>query len=500
MDIEPKWPIIYGIDLNFNQHSIDEHWLGPIERNEKSINEISKENYLPIEAVVHAVSCRFFDLGEINKANKVLKEYLAENDDPTLHNSYLRCLLGSPNTTKEVFRKETIAWNELYTKDITPLQDKEFANIDLSQDRKLNVGVLCGYAQSTLFELVFGPSFKALNREEFNIILFNVGSIEHESVQQYFDVCIDIPVYSVERLTVAIENNNVDILIDLNGRFRLDNPIEVLLKRLVPIQISYANMLASYSLEAIQYIFTDKYTLLEEDEKYYSEKIYRFKNNVMGGFELPNSEVSSLPSLSLDGKKEPFTFGSFNALFKLNDDVLEAWCEILTRVPNSRLIIKSIGVESPRLQKRLIDFVVKYKLDDRIILESFTPMDEMLKRYNVIDLALNPFPYSGGTTTVFALWNGVPSMTLYQDGMVQSGGGEGVLQEVGLDQFVAKDVRQYIDKAIYFAKNPKKLQSIRMGMRKRLKKSVRFNPKAFAKDFGEGLRFTWRDWLKNADF
>jgi len=498
MDSNKKWPAICGDDVNFTMDNIDEHWLGVFDRKEKSIEEIAKQCFLPIETVLHAIASRYFDVGEVDCSIKLLKHHLKDNHDAELHNVYLRCLLASPSTDLEQFKNESSIWNKRYGKNLVSNPDSEFANIDLSKDKRLTIGVLCGYATSTLFDVAFSPLFNAIDSKKFKCVLFNVGAIDDSVVKNNFDTCIQLPVFSSKILEEAIKSQNIDILIDLNGRFRMDNPIDVLLKRLVPVQISYGNMQASYSLDCIQYILSDKYTLRAEDEKYYTEKVYRFRNNVMGTFKLPDFEVSKQPVLESPGK--PFIFGSFNAMFKLNSEVLETWCKILIKVPNSKLLLKAGGMESPRIQKRLIALIKKYKLDDRIVIEGFSPLNEMLDRYKVIDLALNTFPYSGGTTTVYALWNGIPSLTLSRDGMVQSGGGEGIIAEVGFEKFVANTVEQYIDKAVYFANNPKKLEKIRIGMRQRLQKSARFNPKVFAKDFEYALRDIWEDWVQNAKF
>lgn len=496
-----SWPVIYKEDPNYNQGTVEDTWLKDIDNGVTTIQKISEDCYLPLETVIHAVTCRYFDVGEVHKSLTILEEYLSNKRDSALHNLFLRCLLASPDTSQSRFKEESDRWNRYYVKSHSKSSVK-FNAVDLSDiNKKLTIGIMCGYAKSSLFDIAFSPLFGAISQEKFRCVLFNIGAIDSENLEQYFDTCINLPIFSSSILTQAIEDQKIDILIDLNGRFRMDNPIEVLLKRLAPVQISYGNMLASYSLDCVGYIMTDKYTLLKEDEKYYSEKVYRFKSNVMGTFNLPNTPVSPLPALETNeivkSEDQPFTFASFNATFKLNDQVLDTWCKILKAVPNSRLLLKSGGVGSARIQQRLIKLVKKYDLDDRITIEGFSPMNEMLDRYKVVDLALNTFPYSGGTTTVYALWNGVPSLTLCRKGMVQSGGGEGVLLDVGLDKFIAGSVEQYIEKAIYFASKKKELELIRKTIRKKLKNSARFNPKIFAQDFSDGLRYIWKDWIES---
>ncbi|MDQ7050001.1 MAG: hypothetical protein Q9M92_10860 [Enterobacterales bacterium] len=488
-----EWPIIYGEEKGFDRFSI-EKWLDLLDTKEFTVKDIAGLYYLEVKTVLHAVACCYFDVGEVEKAEALLVEYLKNNDDSVIHNLYLRCLLAMPQTTQEFYRTQSIKWSEKYALEFNG--EKNFSHIKRDPDRQLSIGILCGYAYTTLFEVAFSPLFKAIDQSKFRLVLFNMGSINNSDQMDYFDACIDMPIYHPVSLQQAVTDNHIDILIDLNGRFRLDNPIEVLMQRAAPVQISYGNMLATYGLEAIPYIMTDKYTLPVEEEKHYSEKVYRFKTHAMGTFGLPEDEISQLPCLTDQNKT--FTFGSFNASFKLNQWVLETWAKILQQVPNSKLFIKAGGLESQRLHQRLVAIVDTFDLEGRITIEGFTPMDDMLKKYHKIDLALNTFPYTGGTTTAYALWQGVPSITLEREDYIQSGGGASVLKETDLDQFVTNSVEKYISKAVYFANHPQRLQKIRQSMRKRLNKSARFNPPLFAKDFEKGLRFIWQDWVKNA--
>ncbi len=490
--LECQWPIIYGEEKGYDRFSI-EKYFDLLEIEGLTIAEIADKYYLAEETLLHAVACCYFDVGEVEKAEKHLKEYLERKSEPVIHNLYLRCLLAVPETSQDFYREQSLLWNKKYTNNYC--QKKSFENFDKDPHRQLRVGILCGYAYTSLFEVAFAPLFRAMDQSKYKLILFNIGAITDDTRNDYFSKYIDMPVYRPEKLKQAVVENDIDILIDLNGRFRLDNPIEVLLERAAPVQISYGNMLATYGLDAIPYIMTDKYTLPESEEKYYTEKVYRFPSKVMGTFGLPEEPVTDLPCLQ--NNNQVFTFGSFNATFKLNDWVLETWAKILQRVPNSKLFLKAGGMESQRLQKRLVAIVDKYQLDGRITIEGATPMDDMLKKYHRVDLALNTFPYTGGTTTAYALWQGIPSITLEREGYIQSGGGASVLKETNLEQFVTKSVEQYIEKAVYFANHPQRLQKIRLGMRKRLAKSARFNPPAFAKDFEKGLRFIWQDWVKN---
>jgi predicted O-linked N-acetylglucosamine transferase (SPINDLY family) len=492
MDRDPQWPIIYGKEHHFDPDIMDNDWLEAIDIKKKTPQIIADEYYLPITTVVHAVSSRYFDMGEVNNALDILTPYLSEHIDPFLHTLYLRCLLVHPQTTQKTLTDALTHWNQVHIDEQMIENKNDFSNLDKNPNKKLKIGILCSHTKSTLFQISFAPLFAAMNRNDFFLILFNLETIERQPFNAYFDLCINIPVYSDKALIQSLTQQNIDILLNINNRFFLDYPYRVLLKNLAPIQVSYGHSLFNDSLENIPYLMTDKYTLPHKETLHY-KGIYRFKNNISRTFQLPPVEI--LPQPCLQHKEQLFIFASFNASFKLNDLVLDAWCQILQQLPNARLLLKGRHITSQRVQNRLIHFISRYQLDSRIIIECFSPVKELLSRYQIIDLALNPFPYSG-TTTAYALWNGVPSLTLSPEKGTNIGGAKSILLESGLDFFIAKDIKEYCDKAVYCAKHPEKLEQIRKTIHQRISHSARFNPSEYGKDFESGLRSFWHDWLK----
>lgn len=494
------WPQIYREDTVFQNASID-GWLARIDEGRTSAGEIARECYLAPESVIHAVCCRYLDSGEVERAQEMLRNRIGEVPDPDLHNLYLKCLMASPSTTKAMFREESLRWSRLHADTSRAARDHDFSHLGLDPDKRLSVGILCGYAWSTLFEVVFTPLFAAIDRGQFRLVLFNMGALASEPLRATFDVCIDMLDPSPANLLAATRDHGLDILIDLNGRFRLDNPVELFVRRAAPVQISYGNMLATYGLDTINYIMADRYIIPPEDDHLYTERVYRFATDVSGTFLLPQHPVTALPCATAQpiSAQNPFTFGSFNATFKLNDLVLDTWGRIVKAVPGSRLLLKAGGINAPRVRQRIAAMASRHDITDCVFVQDMTPMADMLKQYNLVDLALNPFPYSGGTTSAYALWFGSPSLTLEDDELLQCGGGAAMLKEVGLDEFIVGSVDAYVERAVHFATMRSELARVRATMRERLARSARFNPEMFARDFAAGLRWIWKDWLANAD-
>jgi predicted O-linked N-acetylglucosamine transferase (SPINDLY family) len=176
------------------------------------------------------------------------------------------------------------------------------------------------------------------------------------------------------------------------------------------------------------------------------------------------------------------TFGSFNNLHKVTNQVIEVWSKILLSVPNSCLIIKSKNLLNKTTRSNLLN---KFKCEgistDRITLYSFLPTKkDHLALYDSIDIALDTFPYNGTTTTCEALWMGIPVVTFL--GKVHSARvGGSILTQIKLEDLVANDVNMYINTSIKLAKNIEDIIKLRKALRSNMKKSTLCNAKLFTK-------------------
>ena len=492
---EKAWPVIYQEDA-YKIHPHIESWIDRMDKDLKSFEDIAKELYLPTESIIHAISCRLFDLGEINRSTKVIKYGLDQYPDPILHSQYLRCLMALPGVKKQQFAEENLKWAELYGKGTNAFPEELLKDRDTSKNKKLIVGFLCCYTQTELCRTAIAPTLRSLKQHNIHVVIFSIGNIGEDWLTSSVHECVNIIIPNEKLLSELILEKKIDILVDLNGRFRTDNPINVILKKSAPVIVSYGNMLGTYGLDTVKYMLADHYAVPPGDEKYYTENIFRFESGDAGTFEIPDTTINQLPYL----KNKFITFGSFNALLKINNDVLETWLEILNRIPNSKLFIKAANLDSAFFKKRILYFLTKYKVHtSRIVLEKYSKFNDMLMKYNNIDIALNTFPYSGGTTIAYALWMGLPSITLEpKDDSMVSGGAAGVVRSPGFDDFVVSSKEEYIEKAVELSRKPEYLSEIRRTMRDRLKKTARFNPELFGQDFAKQLRAIWHHWLDNS--
>jgi predicted O-linked N-acetylglucosamine transferase (SPINDLY family) len=192
------------------------------------------------------------------------------------------------------------------------------------------------------------------------------------------------------------------------------------------------------------------------------------------------------------------TFGSFNNLPKTTPAVVALWARILHAVPGSRLVMKNRSFQDAATRERYaVQFAGHGIASDRLTFAGrIASVDEHLTWYHRLDIALDPFPYNGTTTTCEALWMGVPVITLA--GRLHAGRvGVSLLTRVGLPELIAGNEDDYIQRAVELANAPDRLQTLRATLRQRLRASSLCDGPGFARDVEAAYREMWRRWCRN---
>jgi predicted O-linked N-acetylglucosamine transferase (SPINDLY family) len=280
-----------------------------------------------------------------------------------------------------------------------------------------------------------------------------------------------------------IRDDGIDILIDLSGH-TLNGRLPLFAWKPSPVQVSWLGYFATTGVAAIDYLIADPWTLPVSQENNFTEKIVRLPETRLC-FTPPDADVDVSPLPALD--RGYVTFGCFNNLTKMNDQVVTLWSRVLKAVPNSRLFLMSHQLNA--------EFVANGIDDNRLVLRGFSPRAEYLAAYGQVDIALDPFPYCGGTTTVEALWMGVPVLTLAGEHFL-SRQGVGLLMNSGLAEWVATDYEDYVSRAILHASDLRQLTLLRSGLRKQVLASPIFDSPRFACHFEAALRDMWRNWCR----
>lgn len=298
-------------------------------------------------------------------------------------------------------------------------------------------------------------------------------------------------IYGIPDPVVAslIHDDAVHILIDLSGHTAF-NRLAMFAYKAAPVQASWLGYFATTGVKEIDYLIADPWTLPVSEEPFFTEKIWRLPETRLC-FTPPDAfvETSQLPALT----NGYITFGCFNNLGKLNDEVVKTWAEILLATPTNRLMLKAPQLLEPATQEKTKMRFAQYGVNpDRLILEGPSSRTEYLKKYHLIDIALDPFPFTGGTTSAETLWMGVPVLTLTGDRFIGRQG-VGLMENAGLHAWVAKDKKSYIELAIQHSTAITELAKLRNGLRQQVLDSPVFDAKRFAAHFEQALWGMWRD-------
>ena len=289
-----------------------------------------------------------------------------------------------------------------------------------------------------------------------------------------------------------IKSDQIDILVDLSGHTG-KNRLLVFTQKPAPIQITWLGYPNTTGLSSIDYRFTDIIAdPIGEADKLHSETLLRLPN----GFQCFQGNEKVFGRLELPQKSQGYiTFGSFNNLSKITPHVIKAWSKILHLVPKSRLLLKSLQLNQNK--GYYLELFNKEGLpEDRIKLYGeLTSIGDHLDLYNLIDIALDPFPFNGATTTCEALWMGVPVITLLGDRHVGRVGAS-IMTNVGLTDFIAQDIDSYIKLAVEMAANTNYLNEIRKTLRDRMQKAPLCNAPSFASDVETVYQDIWHKNVK----
>jgi len=288
-------------------------------------------------------------------------------------------------------------------------------------------------------------------------------------------------VFSLEAdaFTELVRSDALDVLIDLGGHTQI-NRLPLFERRLAPVQLSYLGYPNTTGLPSMDYRFVDPVSdPLGEEDAHYSEKRIRF-STCAWCYQAPFDAPAPAPRAS----EEPFCFGSFNLFAKLSPLTLSLWRRILEGAPGSLLVLKGIAADHAYWREKLVAAGIG---SDRVrLLPHCESMYDHLACYQGLDLALDPFPYNGTTTTCEALWMGVPVLTLAGDRHA-SRVGASLLQAVGLPDFVATDPDGYVARAVQLAGDRPRLAELRSSLRERMRTSILCDAPAQARRFGDAL-------------
>ncbi|AGY59088.1 tetratricopeptide repeat protein [Gloeobacter kilaueensis] len=296
-----------------------------------------------------------------------------------------------------------------------------------------------------------------------------------------------------EAVARQIRSDRIDILVDLAGHTS-GNRLTLFARKVAPLQVSWLGFPGSTGLSAIDYRLSDRWLSPPETPEFFAEALWNLERPVHCYRPHPQAPVAgALPALTL-GR---ITFGSFNKITKIAPATVELWAAVLTALPTSRLMLKTLQAGEPAARQRLEAAFIRHGIEPGRIfwLETLPDPLDHLACYQQIDIALDTYPYNGATTTLEALWMGVPVISLVGE-RTASRYGLSLLSALGLQSLAAATPEEFVQAALGLATDLEKLCKLRNALRGRMQASVLCDEANFAQAVESAFRQMWRLWCK----
>lgn len=428
--------------------------------------------------------------GRLDEAIACYRQALSRNPDSAVAFSNLLYTLQFVDTISpaEAFREHR-RYAEYFE---TPLKSgwQPHAN---SRDpaRRLKIGYVSADFFNHAVAFFIEPVLAAHDKSQVEVFCYyNHTRVDEHTrrIRECADHWLTCAHLSDDQLAARIRADGIDILIDLSGHTG-SNRLPVFARKPAPVQATWIGYVGSTGLTAMDYRLTNA----EVDppgltERYHTETLVRIPDTGIAYRPEPGCPpVNALPALDSD----VFTFASLNNLIKISPSVIRLWRRILDALPQARLMLGNASDSGTR-ERVLAQFAQGGIASERLIVLPRMPFADYLALHHRIDVALDPFPYNGGTTTMHALWMGIPVITLAGEQMV-SRCAVPLLARVGLDDFITHSEDAYLQRAIRCADDLPALDRIRQSIRPRMNDANQ-DARAVTRHIEAAYRAMWQTW------
>jgi protein O-GlcNAc transferase len=437
----------------------------------------------------HNLAIPLTERGDLVRAIALLRKAIElDPGNSRIHSGLLYTLYFAPGTTKAQLIAEHRAWAARHA---DPLKSTWRPHAHSPEpERRLRIGYISANLKVHPVGRFILPLLVEHDRTRFEIFCYSAVQSPDEltaKIKGRADVWRDIQVMSHEAAAELIRRDGIDILVDLS--MHMGYRLEVFARKPAPIQITYLAYAGTTGLDAIDYRITDPYLDPpgSESGEDFCEKPLYIRSYWCYKPTIWDVDPSPPPSI----KNGFVTFGSLNNFRKISPAVRAVWTEMLRGIRDSRLMIHA---GEGRHRDQLLDtFAAAGIASDRISFVGTRPLADYLRQYQLIDIALDTFPYTGGTTTCDALWMGVPVITLAGD-LAVSRSGVSILNNVGMTELIAKTPEEYIRMASDLAGDAARLSQLRATIRDRMQRSPLMDAIGFTADMEAAFRRVWRAW------
>jgi predicted O-linked N-acetylglucosamine transferase (SPINDLY family) len=428
------------------------------------------------------------ELGRFDEAELSFRESIRIQPETFELRSNLLYLLSSlKENSGSAYLDEAKSFGELLSKEA---DERPTHSPLLIQPQRLRVGLVSGDFRKHPVGFFIDDFCKAIDASRIELVAFPTNLLLDDLTTRLVpNFSAWQPIYGLpdNKAAELIESMGVNILIDLSGHTE-HNRLGVFAHKPAPIQLTWLGYWASTGVSEIDYILGDPFVTPEGDDEHFVEKVWRLPETRFC-YSLPDEAVElTQPALITN---DYVTFGCFNKLNKMTPDVVSVWSKILSQLPTSRLFLKAKQLDDSAIREGVLAQFEKHCISkERLILEGATSRRDYLAAFNRTDIALDPFPFTGGATSADALWMGVPVLTKKGQSLIGRQG-EGIARNSGQGEWIASDDEDYVAKAVAFATDRTALIRIKQGLREQVIQSPLFNTPRFARYFEDGLWSIW---------
>ncbi len=401
-------------------------------------------------------------IGDRDAAVDVLKKAMVlAPDGASIFSNYLLGVQYGTRLSKEEKFRAAQEFSERFESPLMGEWNNQRHDVPPSLTRKLRVGYVSGDFRNHSLAFFIEPILTRHDKSRFEIFCYYSYPAADDVTQRIAklaDCWVPCHGMSDAELAARVRADEIDVLIDLSGHTG-HNRLLAFARKPAPVQVTWLGYQATTGLRAMDYRITEEsLDPTGSTERFHSEKLLRLPASGTFSPSPESPPVNELPALS----GQPFTFGCLNNPTKVTDEAIAAWADILVRCPGARLML---GNATPPLVERLSAKFLRHGVSaDRLVFKPKVGVADYLRLHHEIDLALDTFPYNGGTTSFHSLWMGVPPITLDGDSAL-SKVGIGLMRGLNLPRFCAETNDQYVAQAVYFYEHQDELSAVRATLR-----------------------------------
>jgi predicted O-linked N-acetylglucosamine transferase (SPINDLY family) len=433
----------------------------------------------------------FKDRGELDAAIAHYRRAIELRPDlSALHSNLLLTLHYHPDFSPADLAREHRSWAERHVK---PLEGARRPHENLPEpSRRLRVGyVSADFREHPVARFIL-PLLREHDRRQVEVFAYSdvrAPDATTALVRDHFDRWRDVAMLGDEALADVVRADGIDILVDLAAHSG-HNRLLTFARKPAPVQITYLAYCSTTGVDAIDYRVTDRFLDPPGGSGRYTEASIHLPH-CYWCYAAPPLPVSAHPPTQRGAG--PPTFGCLNNFAKVTEVTLALWIRLLRRVPEARLLVYArTDDHRGRVRRALSEAGLE---ESRAAFVGHQSLVDYLETYRLIDVALDPHPFGGGTTTCDALWMGVPVISLAGRTAV-SRAGSTLLSNVGLGRLVARSAEQYAELAVELIRDPAELAALRRELRGRIESSPVMDAPRFARDLEAAFRTVWREWCE----